>query len=182
MKNFPTVSVFLMTISLLLVSCRAAPYECTDPLGCLEIPPDSPLVVGAILATTGQKGPAGTESLQSVENAVVDKVEFLNHPIKLIHYGTDCTEESARTAATEFATYTDLSGVIGPTCTGEAVVAVPILRDAGIPLLGPVPNSETALALVEQVFTAIEQVAVKMPDGTLFIPRQALFDVLQTSP
>ena len=182
MKSPFSATIALLTINLLLASCKTAHFQCTDPLGCLEIPPDSAVVIGVILATSGQNGPVGLESLQLVEEKVEAKDMLLGHRIKLFHYGTDCTADSARTAATEFATYTDLSAVIGPTCTGESVVAGPILKDAGIPLLGPVANSETALVLVNQVFIAIEQVAVKMPDKTLFIPRQALFDALQPSP
>ncbi len=180
-RRFAAIAA-LLTISLLLVSCGAAPYQCTDPLGCLEISPGSPVVIGTILATTGEQGPAGTESLQSVEKAVADKAELLGHPIQLIRYATDCTADSARVAATEFATTPDLSAVIGPTCTDEAVVASPILLDAGIPLLGPVPDSAAAYELTNQVFAAIEQVAVQAPDQILYIPRLALLDALHLSP
>jgi ABC-type branched-subunit amino acid transport system substrate-binding protein len=182
MKRRSTATATLLTLSLLLISCGAAPYECTDPLGCLEISPGSPVVIGTILATTGQNGPAGTEALQSLEKAVADKDELLGHPIQLLRYGTDCTADSARAAATEFAIYPDLSAVIGPTCTDEAVVAGPILINAGIPLLSPVPNSVAAYELANQVFTAIEQVAVQMPDKVLYIPRQALLDELHLFP
>lgn len=172
----------LLTSSLLLVSCGTGPYTCADPLGCLEISPGSPVVVGTILATTGERGPDGTEALQSVEKAVAGKVELLGHPIQLLRYGTDCTADSVRVAATEFATYPELSAVIGPTCTDEAVVAGPILLNAGIPLLSPVPNSVAAYELTNQVFDAIDQVAVQMPDKTIYIPRQALVDALHLSP
>jgi hypothetical protein len=174
-------SAFLLTISLLLVSCSATSYECTDPLGCLEIPPGSPLVIGAILATSGQNGSVGTESLQAVEKALADKDMLLGHTLNLYHYGTDCTAESARTAATEFATYPELSAVIGPSCIEEESVAVPILLEAGIALLGPVPDPATAYAMANQVLAVIEQVSVRLPDETLFIPRQALFNALSVS-
>ncbi len=182
MKRRFAASAALLTFSLLLVSCAAAPYECTDPLGCLEISPGSPVVIGAILATTGEQGPAGNESLQGVEKAAADKDELLGHPIQLLRTGTDCTADSARAAATEFATYADLSVVIGPTCADEAAVACPILLDAGIPLIGPLTDSAAAYALTNQVFAAIEQVAVQTPDKTLYIPRQALLDALHLSP
>jgi len=182
MKRHIAINAALLTISLLLVSCAAASYECTDPLGCLEIRTDSPVVVGTILATIGEQRPAGIESLQSVEKAVADKVELLGHPIKLLRYETDCTADSARVAATEFSTYQDLSAVIGPTCTDEAIVAGPILFNAGIPLLSPVPNSAAAYEMTNQIFAAIEQVAVQTPDKILYIPRQALLEELHLSP
>jgi len=182
MKRYFAATAALLTISLLLVSCGAAPYKCIDPLSCLEISPGSPVVIGTILATMGKLGPGGTESLMGVEKAVADKDELFDHPIQLLRYGTDCTADNARAAATEFAANPDLSAVIGPTCTAEAVVASPILLDAGIPQLSPVPDSVAAYDLANQVFAAIEQVAVQMPDKTLHIPRQALFDALHLSP
>jgi ABC-type branched-subunit amino acid transport system substrate-binding protein len=172
----------LLTISLLLVSCGAAPYECIDPLGCLEIPFGDPVVIGTILATYGEQNPVGTESLESVKKAVAARVEILGYPIQLIRYGTDCTADSARNAATEFATNPDLSAVIGPTCPAEADIADPILLDAGIPLLGPVPDYELAYELTNRVFAAIEQVAVQVPDKILYVPRQALLNALHLSP
>jgi hypothetical protein len=39
-----------------------------------------------------------------------------------------------------------------------------------------------AYALTNQAFTAIEPVAVLLPDKTLYIPRQALLDGLHLSP
>jgi len=182
MKRRLAATVTLLTISLLLVSCGGVSYQCTDPLGCLEISPGSPVIIGTILASNGEQGPAGTEALQSVEKAIADKDELLGHPIQLDRYATDCTADSARVAATEFATYPDLSAVIGPSCTDETVVASPILLNAGIPLLSPVPNSLAASELANQVFAAIEQVAVQMPDQTLYIPRQAFFNALHLNP
>jgi ABC-type branched-subunit amino acid transport system substrate-binding protein len=174
-------SAALVLISLMIVSCGAASYKCVDPLGCLEITPGSSIVIGAILATSGEQRSVGSASLQSVEKAVADKGTLLGHPIHLINYGTDCTAGSAIAGATEFATYTDLTAAIGPTCSDEAIAATPILADAGIPLLGPAINSSTAYALTTRVLTAIQQVAVRMPDKTLYIPRQALFSALGLS-
>jgi ABC-type branched-subunit amino acid transport system substrate-binding protein len=182
MKTCLASTVCLLTISVLLVSCAAAPYQCTDPLGCLEISPDSPLVIGAILATSGENGAAGAESLQMVEKAVAEKDVLLGHTIKLYHYGTDCTADSAREAATEFATYSELSAVLGPSCADETAIAGPVLLAAGIPLLSPVPDPAAAYTMTNQVLAAIEQVAVRMPDETLYIPRLALFEALDLSP
>jgi ABC-type branched-subunit amino acid transport system substrate-binding protein len=177
---FP-LSAVLLIANLLLVSCGTPPYECLDPLGCLEIPPGSPVVIGAILATSGDQRPVGEASLQSVKKAVADKKYLLGHPIQLINYGTDCTAASAIMAATQFATYSDLSVVIGPTCNNEAGAAGPVLTNAGIPLLGPVPDSPAAYSMTNQVMAAIQHVAVLMPDKTLYIPRQELFLALNLS-
>jgi branched-chain amino acid transport system substrate-binding protein len=175
------ISLFLIT-STLPVSCRSKSYECTDPLGCLEIPEGYPVVIGTLLATNGEQRPAGIEALQSVEKAIEDKSELLGHSIQLVQYGTDCTADSARSGATEFSNNNQISAVIGPTCTSEVAVADSILSNAGIPLLGPAENAATATTLIGQLFTALEQVAVQMPDHTLYIPRQALLIALHLNP
>jgi ABC-type branched-subunit amino acid transport system substrate-binding protein len=103
MKKHFTTTAALLTISLLLAACSAAPYKCTDPLGCLEIPPDSPILIGAILATSGEQGSLGAGSLQNVEKTLAEKDKILGHSIQLVRYSTDCSAESTRVAATEFA-------------------------------------------------------------------------------
>ena len=182
MKRHITASAALLVFSLLLVTCTASQYECTDPLGCLEISPGSPVIIGAIVATSGEMNLIGTKSLQAVEKTLADKDELLGHPLHLEKYGTDCTEESARIAATEFATYPDLSAAIGPTCSVEAKVAFSIMSYAGIPLVGPVPDPMAASDLTSRILSAIEHVAVQTTNKILFIPRQALLDELGLSP
>lgn len=117
-----------------------------------------------------------------VKKAVAEKDMLLGHPVKLIHYGTDCTADSARIAATEFATYSDLSAVVGPSCAEETAVAGPILLNAGIPLLSPVPNSGTAYEMANQILAAIERTAIRKTDGTLIIPRTILHEAIQGGP
>jgi ABC-type branched-subunit amino acid transport system substrate-binding protein len=168
----------LLFVSLMLVSCTAASYECSDPLGCLKISANGQLLIGAMLATSGEQRPLGTSSLVSVNQAITDKDNLFTHSIQLITFGTDCTGGSAQLAATEFSTYKNITAVIGPTCSDELAAAGSILLNAGIPLLGPVLDSSAAFTLTNQLLAAIQKVTVRMPDNTLYIPRQALFSAL----
>ncbi len=180
----PPLAVFatFLCMALTVVSCSGGSYECTDPLGCLEIPAGNPVVIGAILATSGDQRPLGAASLDSVKKAVAEDAGIFGHPLELITYGTDCTAGSAQMGATEFATNMDLAAVIGPTCSAEEDAAMSVLLDAGIPLSGPVLNSTAATAITNQVLAAIQQVAVQMPDKTIYIPRQALLHSLGLAP
>ena len=182
MARRSTITVIYLTISMLLASCSMAAYKCHDPLGCMEIPPGSPVVVGAILATNGTLSPIGTASLQSIKEVITTKGEILGHSIELVHYGTDCTIISAQIAATNLATDPDLLAVVGPTCAEEALVALPILTDAGIVSLSPAPDSLAADKMMSLIIAAIEQVAIQEQDHTLYIPRQTLRDALIISP
>ncbi len=165
----------------LAAACSRTETQCTDPLGCLEIPPKGKIVIGTILATTGDQGLIGTASLAAIQGWAGNHT-LLGHPVRVDRQGTDCTVASARVAATELAIDPGMTAVIGPTCEEEKQVAQPILLDAGIPLLSPVPNAAIATQLTQQVLEAIQQVAVQEPDGTLSIPRQALIEALSVSP
>jgi ABC-type branched-subunit amino acid transport system substrate-binding protein len=183
MKRTIASSLVLLMISLLAAACSASPAPCSDPLGCVEIPPESPLVIGALLANTGDYLSAGMEALAGIESALEKKGDLLGHPIQLIHTGTDCTAESARLAAVKFALVADLTAVIAPTCSAEFTLAGSILADAGIPLVEPIFTSpSTARELTDQVLSALEQVALQGADGSISIPRQALFEVISPSP
>lgn len=181
-RRFVAVTAPLLLFSLWLTACSAANYQCSDPLGCLEIPPGSPLVIGTILASSGPQAADGDASLLGVQQAVDETGELLGHPLELDQWSTDCSEKDARTSATSLALNPNVVAVIGPTCAGQVEVAAPILSDAGLALLNPAPGSASAADLTLSLLAAIEQVAVSDEDGTLHIPRQALLDALQETP
>ncbi len=120
----------------------------------------------------------GTSSLQNVKQAVAEKDNLYGHSFQLFTYSTDCTPNSAQEAATEFAINPDMSAVVGPTCIDEVSPANQILQSAGIPMLGPVLTSAQAYTLTIQMLAALQKVTVRMPDDSLYIPRQALFSAL----
>ena len=182
MKWLPPAWSGSFILSMLLVSCAQPAYQCLDPLGCLKIWPNGTVVIGTILATSGEQRPEAIGSLQGIEIALDDRAKLFGHPIKLIRSDTDCSAESAREAATEIATYGGISAVLGPTCESEVEQATSILLNAGIPLLGPVRNSTDARKMTDQLLSAIQEVAVQMPDRTIYIPRQALLRKLNLSP
>jgi ABC-type branched-subunit amino acid transport system substrate-binding protein len=172
----------LLAVSLMLVSCDFNSAECIDPLGCWEIPPNSPIEIGAILTTNGHLSLIGTPCLESISTVIKGKKSILNHPIELETYATDGTPESARVAATDFATNPVLLAVIGPSLPEEGAVATLILTEAGIVSISPVPDPKRAKEIAERVIGAIEDIAIQKADKTLIIPRQALRDALEPSP
>jgi len=182
MKMHTLHHAFVLVASLLLVSCSMASYECIDPLGCAEIPTGSPVVIGVILTTNGHLSPLGTACLESIEKVIKMKQTILGHPLLLDSYATDGTPGSARSEATALATDAALLAVIGPSLSEEGLEATPILTQAGIVSLSPVPDPAVARRLAEKVITAITQVAIQKAGKTLIIPRQALREALYSSP
>jgi ABC-type branched-subunit amino acid transport system substrate-binding protein len=174
------LSIVFLVCTASLVACNAPVYSCTDPLGCLEIPPDSPLVIGVLTTLVSEGATAGTEMLASVQRASEEIGPILGHEVDLIWQGTDCSETSARLAAEQLVQTPDLLAVIGPSCPAEAPHAVPILEDAGIAVISPLDgHGDTSY---EKLVSAVEMIALFAEDGTLILPRAALQEALQNQP
>lgn len=169
----------LLTFLLFLSACGPAPRTCTDPLGCLELPPGAPIVVGVLAALSGPESAAGTKMLAAVQSAAAQTGPLSGHEVELIWEATDCTEGSARLAADRLVRTADLLAVIGPSCPADAPFAFPALEDAGVALLAPALGGDRAfLQLVE----AIQKIVVLEKDGSLSIPRAALQDAIKYQP
>src|SRR5512140_1553004 len=154
----------LLIANLFLTACSSSTYKCTDPLGCLDIPSGSPIVIGTILATNGKMGTIGNATLQSVQDTISNRMLF-GHPITLDSQATECTPDTAQMAATSLALDTNVLAVIGPTCKEEAPTTQPILNDAGIIQLSPVPDAGSAKTMADLIISTIETVAIQKPDG-----------------
>lgn len=168
----------LLASVIFLAACGPAPYACTDPLGCLEIPPGEPILIGVLAALSGEHASAGTEMLAAVQSALDETGDILGHEVELIWEGTDCTANSARLAAAHLALNSDLLAVIGPSCPADAPYALPALEDAGIAVIAPDPDGSAAF---RQLAASIEAAAIA-EDGALILPRSAFQQALETQP
>jgi branched-chain amino acid transport system substrate-binding protein len=177
-----SLNILLTLLLLLLPACGPAPYTCADPLGCLEIPPDQPLLIGVTLTVTGEQADRGLTALQGIQEAVAEQAELLGHPLELARQDSDCSPDDARRAATSLALEAGLVAVIGPSCPADLETIAPLLTEAGLPLLTPASPCPRPYLLARRLFEAILQVAYQAGDGTLFLPRQALTQALQNTP
>lgn len=163
-------------IILMAAACSPQRYTCTDPLGCLEIPTGSPVVIGLLYTSIGPDSSTGLETLKQVEQAITDKGSLLGHPVDLVHEGSDCTSDGLREAAIRLTLTPDLLAVIIPTCDADTEKAVPVLEDAGFSILRPAPFD--VYKAVDYLFTAIEKTAIHSQGRTLYIPRTGLREAL----
>jgi ABC-type branched-subunit amino acid transport system substrate-binding protein len=166
----------LLILCLLIASCTSTVYECTDPIGCLEIPAGEPVVIGALVTVFGRQSAAGLQVLEEIRSAIKDQDQILGHEIDLAWQGDDCSSEDARLSATQLARTPDLLAVIGPTCESDAQTVLPIFDAAGLPVL---PPSSSVTDTFQRLVSGIEQVAVRQPGGTLIIPITALQQTIQ---
>lgn len=121
-----------------------APFECADAIGCVEIGPDEPIKIGVIQNLTGQ-GPPGLFMLHCVELAVEDRGrQLLDHPVELVSADGKCSGEGGTTAVLQVTADPQVVGIVGPSCSGEAVTAMEIMSEAGLVMIS---GSSTAPSL-----------------------------------
>lgn len=143
------------TLLLLGVGCAPDDEEASGggfqpgPLGAVTIPPGQPIHVGAIQVVSGDSASGGTDQVRGMEIAIADRDgELLGHPIELQVEDGECRAEAGAAAAQRLVSEPDLVGVIGPSCSNEAVPAGEILVEEGIVMISA---STTAPALTSDL-------------------------------
>jgi branched-chain amino acid transport system substrate-binding protein len=142
----------LLTLGLLLTACgnsgtngtSGGTAPCIDPLGCVTLGNDAPVVIAVELTLSGPNAPYGVDALRGVELAIADRGTLLNRSIELVQEDDLCTAEGGQAAAERLAQNPSLVGVIGATCTSASQSAAKVLTQAGLVLISP---SSTAAAL-----------------------------------
>lgn len=125
----------LFVIMLLPVSADAA---CDDPLGCVEVGPDDPIVVGAMLVVSGAINYLGEDTLGGVELALLARdYRLLDREIELALEDSLCTAEGGQVAAQRLAADPSVLGAIGTNCSSAAQGAIPIISEAGMVMIAP---------------------------------------------
>ncbi len=125
----------------LLLSLTApvwAQAACEDPLGCVELGADDPIVMGAMLAVSGANSALGLDSQGGVELAIADRGgTLLEREIELVVEDSLCSAEGGQTAAQRLAADPSVIGIIGTSCSSAAQGALPIVNAAGMLMIAP---------------------------------------------
>jgi len=135
-KLSPILSVAVLA-GFLLAACQpaAAPYTCTDTLGCVDVPNGTAIHIAYAMVVAGPDASLGIDSRRGVEIAITDKGTILGHAIELTGEDTQCNAEGGQAAAQKLAADKTIVAIIGTSCSSEARVAAPILTDAGFTLI-----------------------------------------------
>jgi branched-chain amino acid transport system substrate-binding protein len=129
---------FLLTALLALMAAPAFAQDCDDPLGCIELRSDDPVTIAYMLTTSGATAFLGEFSLGGIELAIALRDgEILDREIELIGEDSLCSAEGGQVAAQRLAANADLVGVIGSSCSSEAVSGLPIISEAGLLMVSP---------------------------------------------
>jgi branched-chain amino acid transport system substrate-binding protein len=132
------LSILLLLTAIVLAGCQpaAAPFECNDAIGCVEIGPDEPIKIGVLQVLSGEQELLGLNQLRTIELALDDRDgQLLNHPIQLQIEDSLCSKEGGATAAAKIAADPQIVGIIGPTCSGAATSAIKVVSEAGMAMI-----------------------------------------------
>jgi branched-chain amino acid transport system substrate-binding protein len=133
--------------AILLAGCRASatPFACSDPIGCVTISPEEPVRIGVLQALSGDQEPFGVSGLRSTEMALEDRAgKLLGHAVELQIEDSLCSKEGGATAASKLAADPQIAGIVGPSCSGAAETAIPVVSQAGLVMIS---GSSTAPSL-----------------------------------
>ena len=121
-----------------LSSCKKSEplFECTDPLGCLEVAPGEPIKIGILQALSGKIAPLGQAQIRGF-NLALDKRKgtLLGHPVALQIEDTGCTAEGGANAALKIIADPQTAAIFGTTCSGAAATASKAMSDAGLTMI-----------------------------------------------
>jgi branched-chain amino acid transport system substrate-binding protein len=143
-KRLFVLASIVMIASMILAACgqAAAPFTCSDSIGCVTVAPTDPVHIAYLLVVAGPNAALGTDSRNGIEVAIDDAGgKILGHTIKFDGEDSGCSGEGGVAGATKLAADPTIVGIIGTSCSSEARTALPILSKAGFVMIS---SSNTA--------------------------------------
>jgi branched-chain amino acid transport system substrate-binding protein len=147
-KRSNALLALLVLAGMVLAACgpAAAAFECTDPIGCVDIAPGEPIHLAYAMVISGPDSTLGIDSRTGLEVAIDMKGQLLGHDIQLTGEDDGCSAEGGQAAGTKLSADPTIVAVFGTSCSSAARVAVPLLSQAGFAIISA---SNTAVDLTE---------------------------------
>ncbi len=130
--------VFYGFLAVNLLSCKSGEvlFECTDPLGCLEVAANDPIKIGILQALSGKIAPLGQAQLRGFELALDKRNgKILDHPVISQIEDTGCTAEGGANSALKVIADPQTAAIFGTTCSGAAATASQAMSDANLTMI-----------------------------------------------
>ena len=130
--------ILLAILAALALTPALADGHCDDPLGCVTVAPDEPIVLGSMLVVSGANSALGLDAKGGVELAIQARNGMLlGRDIELVVEDSLCTAEGGQAAAQRLAADEDIVGIVGTSCSSAAQGALPIVSSAGMLMIAP---------------------------------------------
>ena len=135
----------LVVGGIVLAACQpASTFECTDAIGCVDIPEGEPVHIAWMLPRAGGASVYGDSAIGGMGIAIAEQGQILGHDILLTGEDSECSAEGGETAAQRIAADPTIVGVIGTTCSSAMTAAMSTISEAGLTILSP-SNTSPAL-------------------------------------
>ena len=132
----PTLLAALCALTALFALACGDDFQ-PGPLGAVEIAPNQPIEIGALLALS-ELPELSREAADGVRLAIDDYGEIHGRSVVLAEpFDSKCSPEGGESAGREAAANPQLVGVIGTICSGAAITAAPLISAAGLAMISP---------------------------------------------
>lgn len=130
--------LLIVVLTLGFAAPVGAHSACEDPLGCVELGADDPIVIGTMLVVSGANSALGLDAQGGVELAIDARGGLLlDREIELVVEDSLCSAEGGQAAAQRLAADPSVIGIIGTSCSSAAQGALPIVNAAGMLMIAP---------------------------------------------
>ena len=193
--------VFVIFFCLVQSAC-ASSKACSDPAGCVVIPPGDPVYIGIEEISAGEELASSREANRGAALAV-ENLRMADHPVHIFTVQSICLDAQVQTAAAALSSQSGIIAVLGPACPNFADTTRKIISDAGVFLFdttqfeplqsssefnnlylaryGEFPSLEISFQSYQAVLEIIDsaQDIMEIDGETLSIPRTKFLDSLQ---
>lgn len=112
------------------------PFECSDPLGCVEITQGESMKIGVLQALSGKIAPLGKAQIRGFELALEKRGQkILDHSVVVQIEDTGCTAEGGANSALKIIADPKTLAIFGTTCSGAAATAAHAMSEAGLTMI-----------------------------------------------
>ncbi|MCQ3939350.1 MAG: hypothetical protein DPW18_20240 [Chloroflexi bacterium] len=133
-RSFAALAVCVIILSM----AGPAQAACTDPLGCVTVGATDPIHIAYLLDLSGPAAGLGLEEIRGVEIAIDDSGgAILGHTIQFDGQDGTCSNSGGSAAGQVLDDDSTIVAVVGTTCSGEAMGAMPYLSAAGFSVVSP---------------------------------------------
>jgi branched-chain amino acid transport system substrate-binding protein len=130
---------FIIICTALIPACNRQniqPFECKDPLGCVDIGPDEPILIGVLQALSGSIAPLGVAQIRGLELALEKHDNMIaGKKVSLQIEDTHCTAEGGANAVLKIIADPQTVAIFGSTCSSAAATASKAMSVAGLTMI-----------------------------------------------
>lgn len=129
---------FLLLLLLLPAGCHKTQpvFHCTDPLGCVDLPPGTPVKIGVLQDLSGDVASLGIGQVRGILLAVdAHHGKILGRPIVIQQEDSRCSPEGGANAALKIIADPQTIAILGPTCSAAAATASAAMSNAGLTMI-----------------------------------------------